>query len=309
MNWRGLFLENIGFKLAALVVVAMLWVSVTADERQAQPVPTELSVEVRDSAWVLVEAPREVHTTFQGPNRALLGLLIEKPIVRIAVDSVTDERMQVPLPVDRVDYDRELSVAPSYVTPSTVDLRFERRRSARVPVVADVDPVPAAGYTVVQPIQVQPESVTVRGPASWVESLTRLPTRSVRLEGLKNTVLRDIALDLPTGVPGAEAEPSTVLVTINLDSLVVRDLKVPIRMTGAAADRARIQPDSATVSLRGVAAAVDSVAGRVEELSVDVARPPQASYQVTLRDLVEVGSDGPVAVTVAPQTATVGPRS
>lgn len=309
MNWRRIFLENLGFKLAALVVVAMLWVSVTADERQAQPVPTDLSVDVRDSAWVLVEAPREVHTTFQGPNRGFLGLLTEKPVMRLVVDSVTDELMQVPLPVDQVEYDRELSVAPSYVTPSTVDLRFERRRSARVAVVADVDPVPAAGYTVVQPIRVEPESVTVRGPASWVESQSRLATRAVRLEGLTNTVLRDIPIDLPTGVPGVEADPSSVLVTINLDSLVVRELRVPVRMTGEAAGSARIDPDSATVSLRGVAAAVDSLTGRIEELSVGVETPPGAPYQVTLRDLVDVGSDGPVAVTVSPRTATVGPRS
>ncbi len=309
MNWRRIFLDNIGFKLAALVVVAMLWISVTADERQAQPVPTEVSVEVRDSAWVLVDAPREVSTTFQGPGRAFFGLLTEKPVVRVSIDSVTAENMQVPLPVDQLEYDREAGVAPSYITPSSVDLRFERRRSARVPVVADVDPVPAAGYTIVQPIQVQPETVTVQGPASWVESLSRLPTRSVRLEGLTNTVLRDIPLELPTGVRGAEADPPTVLVTINLDSLVVRDLRVPVRMAGAGADRARIEPDSATVSLRGVASAVDSLADRIGELSVDVAEPPEAPYQVTLRDLVDAASEGPVAVTVAPRTATIGPRS
>lgn len=308
MNWRRIFLGNIGFKLAALVVVAMLWVSVTADERQSQPVPTEVSVEVRDSTWVLVEAPREVSTTFQGPNRALLGLLMERPVLRVPIDSVTDERMQVPVSVDRVEYDRDLSVAPSYVTPSTIDLRFERRRSARLPVVASVDPVPAAGYTVVQPIRVQPESVTVRGPASWVESRTRIPTRSVRLEGLTNTVVRDIPLDLPDR-RGVEAEPSTVLVTITLDSLVVRDLRIPIRLAGGGADRARIEPDSATISLRGVAAGVDSVAARLEELSVVVDQPPQSAYQVTLRDLVGLGSDGPVAVTVTPRTATIGPRS
>lgn len=309
MNWRRIFLEDVGFKLAALVVVAMLWVSVTADERQSQPVPTEVSVEVSDSEWVLMEAPREVNTTFQGPNRALLGLLMERPLVRVSVDSVTGERMQIPLAVDRVEYDRELSVAPSYLTPSTIDLRFERRRSTRVPVAAAVDPVPAAGFAVVQPVRVEPESVTVRGPASWIETLSQLPTRSVRLEELTNTVVRDIPLDLPSGVNGTEADPPTVLVTIELDSLVVRELRVPVRVTGEAADRARVDPDSATVSLRGVAAAVDSAAGRVEELTMSIARPPRTSYQVTLRDLVEVGSDGPVAVTVVPETATIGPRS
>lgn len=307
MNWRNLLLDNLGFKLAALVVVGMLWVSVTADERQAQPVPTALSVEVRDTAWILVESPGEVSTTFTGRNRELLGLLMERPVATLDVDSVTGEQMRVALPVDRVEYDRDLGVVPSFITPPAVDLRFERRRSARVPVVADVEAVAAPGFTVVRPITVEPESVTVRGPARWIEGLTRLTTRAVRLEDLSNSVIRDIPLDVPSAVPGVEVEPSAVLVTVTLDSLVVRELRVPVRAVGAAAETARIDPDTATVTLRGVAAAVEELADGVDAVEIEVATPPESAYQVTLR--FDGETDGPVAVSLEPPTATVEPRT
>ena len=307
MNWRELLFDNLGFKLTALVVVAMLWVSVTADERQAQPVPTALSVEVRDTAWILVESPGEVSTTFQGRNRELLGLLMERPVVSLEVDSVTGEQMRVALPVDRVEYNRDLGVVPSFITPPAVDLRFERRRSIRVPVVADVETTPSPGFTVVQPITVEPESVTVRGPTSWIEGLTRVSTRSVSLENLSNTVMRDIPLDLPLAIPGVEAEPSAVLVTVNLDSLVVRELRVPIRLVGSAGDSASVQPGSATVTLRGVAAAVNELAAGIDAVDVEVATRPERSYQVTLR--VATDAARPVGVTVDPPIATVGPRT
>lgn len=306
MNWRDLLLDNLGFKLAALVVVAMLWVSVTADERQAQPVPTALSVEVRDTAWILVESPGEVSTTFTGRNRELLGLLMERPVATLQVDSVTGERMRVALPVDRVEYDRDLGVVPSFISPPAVDLRFERRRSVRVPVVADVETVAAPGFTVVQPITVEPESVTVRGPASWIDGLARLSTRAVRLDDLSNSVIRDIPLDVPSAVPGVEVEPSAVLVTVTLDSLVVRELRVPVRPVGAGAEFARVEPDSATVTLRGVAEAVEELAGAVDAVEVEVATPPERAYQVTLR--FDGDADGPVAVALEPPTATVEPR-
>lgn len=307
MNWRALLLDNIGFKLAALVVVAMLWVSVTADERQAQPVPTALSVEVRDTAWILVESPAEVSTTFTGRNRELLGLLMERPVATLEVDSVTGEQMRVALPVDRVEYDRDLGVVPSFITPPAIDLRFERRRSVRVPVVADVETVAAPGFTVVRPITVEPESVTVRGPASWIDGLTRLSTRSVRLDDLSNSVIRDIPVDVPSAVPGAEVEPSAVLVTVTLDSLVVRELRLPVRLVGAGAELARVEPDSAAVTLRGVAAAVDRLVGGVDAVEVEVTTPPERAYDVTLR--LGVDADGPVAVTLEPPTATVEPRT
>jgi YbbR domain-containing protein len=307
VNWRGIFLENIGFKLSALVVVAILWISVTADERQAQPVPTAVDVQVLDTAWVMVEGPEEVNTTFQGRNRELLGLFMDRPVVHVEIDSVTGERMRVPLPVDQVSYDRDLGVVPSFITPPTAELRFEHRRSARVPVVPDVDASPAAGYTVVQPIGVQPESVTVRGPASWIESLTRLSTRPVTLEDLSNTVIRDIPLDLPEGIPGVEVEPGTVLVTVSLDSLVVREYRVPVRLTGGGASFARAEPDSVTVSLKGVAAAVGQVADSLTSLRIDVAARPAEPYEAELRPGIE--EDGPVVVGLEPATVTVSPRS
>lgn len=307
MNWRDLLLDNIGFKLAALVVVAMLWVSVTADERQAQPVPTTLSVEVRDTAWILVKSPGEVSTTFTGRNRELLGLLMERPVATLEVDSVTGEQMRVALPVDRVQYDRDLGVVPSFITPAAVDLEFQRRRSARVPVVADVETVAAPGFTVVQPITVEPESVTVRGPAPWIDALARLSTRAVRLEDLSHSVIRDIPLDVPSDVPGVEVEPSAVLVTVTLDSLVVRELRVPVRPVGAGAEFATVEPDSATLTFRGVAAAVEDLASGVDAVEVDVGSPPEGTYQVTLR--FDGDSDGPVAVSVEPPTATIEPRT
>ena len=307
MNWRGLFFDNLGFKLSALVVVVILWVSVTADERQAQPVPTTVEVEVRDTTWVMVEGPEEVTTTFQGRNRDLLGLLMDRPVIRIEIDSVTGEEMRVPVPVDHVAYNRDLAVVPSFINPATVDLHFERRRSARVRVEPDVEASPAAGYAVLQPVGVEPESVTVRGPASWIEGMTRISTRSVKFEDLSNTVIRDIPLDLPTGIRGVEAEPSTVLVTVSLDSLVVREYRVPVRLSGDGADFARVEPESVTVSLRGVAAAVGQVADSLTSIRIDVPSRPAGGYPVTLEAGVEV--EGPISVGLEPATATVSPRS
>lgn len=307
MNWRGAFLDNVGFKVAALVVVAMLWISVTADERQAQPVSTRVSVDVRDSSWVLMEHPAEVSTTFQGRTRELLGLVLDRPTVRIEVDSVTGERMRVALPLDRVEYDRDLGPVPSFINPPAIDLRFERRTSARVPVRMEVDPVPAPGYAVMGDVSVEPESVTVRGPASWIERLTGLPTRALRLEGLENTVIRDVPLDLPEDVPGASADPAAVLVTVTLDSLVVRELRVPVRLTGDAAASARVEPDSVTVSLRGGAAAVERWSAEFPPLDVEVSTPPTGPREVTLATTVD--PDDPIAVRLEPETVSIEPRT
>lgn len=305
MNWRHALLDNVGFKMSALVIVALLWVSVTADERQAQPVSTQVFYEVTDSSWVLVGGPSEVSTTFQGRNRELLGLLMEEPVITVQIDSVEGPDMRVPLPLDQVAYNRDLRVAPSFITPEELDLRFERRVTARIAVEPDVLAMPAAGFTVLAPVSVEPDSVTVRGPASWIEDLTRIATRRVELQALSNTVIRDVGLRIPANVQGVEIEPPSVLVTVNLDSLVVRRQRVAVVLRGAAASRVSVEPDSVTVVIRGASTIVAAEFDNIEAMFVEVSALPDGEEQRDLSVVLQGG--GPVAADVEPPTVMLRP--
>ncbi len=305
MNWRQKLFDNLGFKLSALIIVGLLWVSVTADERQAQPVPTRVSYEVADSSWVLVGGPPEVNTTFQGLNRQLLGLLMEEPVITVTIDSVDGPEMRIQLQLDQVSYDRELGVVPSFITPAALDLRFERRVTARIAVAPDVQAMPAAGFTVLTPVLVEPESVTVRGPSSWVEDLARIPTRRVELQALSNTVIRDVGLRIPASIQGVVIEPPSVLVTVTLDSLVVRRRRVPVRLRGAAAPRVTVDPDSVTIVIRGASSIVAAELDAIVDVTLDVSVPLEGAEQREL--LIVLDGGGPVAADVEPPAVTLRP--
>ncbi|MEJ2482438.1 MAG: CdaR family protein [Gemmatimonadota bacterium] len=256
MDLRGAIVSNWGYKLAAFVIVSLLWLSLSADERQSQPVRTIVSVEVLDSAWVLVNAPTEVSATFQGRNRDLAALLVNEPEIRIVIDSVLGPGMQVEIDLSRVTYDRELDVRPTSVVPRSLELQFERKAERRVPVVAEIDAIPATGFTVLRPILVSPDTVTVRGPASEVESITRVATRRIRLEDVANTVMRDLPIELPTGVRSVSVDPASALVTVEVDSLLILTRRVPVRLVGAGTEGLQITPDSVDAVIRGAATAV-----------------------------------------------------
>lgn len=304
MTWRGLLLDNLVFKVVALVVVSMLWLSVTADERQAQPVKTRLEVDVRDPDWVLIEAPGEINTVFQGRNRELLGLLMEEPTVRLAIDSVTGDLMRVPLFVDQVVYDRDLGVVPSLLQPASVTLRFARRDSIRVPVVPDVDAMPGGGFTVLMPIHVDPESVTVHGPVSRLDSLVRVTTRRLELDAVENTVVRDVPVALPADA-GLSADPPTVVVTVEVDSLVVRRRTIPVRLVGPAAEFARAEPARVAIEVRGASSSVAALLETITELQLRVEEPPSGPARRELS--TESTSEGPTAIRFDPPAVTLRP--
>jgi YbbR domain-containing protein len=306
VNWESLLRDHWLYKLAAVFIVFLLWLDLTAGERQSQEVISRLVIDVQDSAWVLLEGPDAVAVTFQGRNRDLLALIGDDPEVRVGLGEVTGPVMRLTLDPDQVVYDRELGVRATLVVPTSIELRLERLAERRVPVIADLATVPAMGFTVMRPLLVEPDSVTVRGGESQIESIRQIATHRVSLEDLQHAVMRDLPLAVPAGARGVEIDPPSVLVTVPVDSLVVREVRLPIRTVGDAAERIRVQPDSVDVVVRGAAAAVrrqlDSVSWATVRVDAVPAGPELAPVEM------ELTAGGFVSASARPEKVTVRPE-
>lgn len=289
MNWRSLFLENWPYKLAAAALALLLWFNVTAEERQELPVPTRLQVESRDEGWIVVGYTEGVRTLFQGRRGDVMGLSVsgQLPAIRQVIDSVTGPRMEIDLSADQVDYNRSLSVRPVAVEPHVAQVRLERSESRQLPVHPSVEASAAESYSVRRPIAVQPETVTVTGARSEVNSLDRVTTEPVTMEDLKRTVTRELRLRLPAGIRHTDVEPTTVLATVEVDTLVERTLTLPLALRGRAAEAVATDTDSVAVTLRGPRGAVEALSVEALEAWVEVEEPPG-----------EVGGTGTVHVEV-----------
>lgn len=306
MNWQAVLRDHWPYKLGAFFIVFLLWLDLTAGERQSQEVLTRLVIDVQDSAWVLQDAPREVATTFQGRNRDLLALIGNDPEVRIGIREVTGPVMRVNLDPDQVVYDRDQGVRATLVVPTSIELQFEQLAERRVPVIPDLVTVPAMGFTVMRPLLVEPDSVTIRGGASQVETIRQVSTRRVSLEELQHAVMRDVPLEVPAGTRGIEIYPPSVLVTVPVDSLVVRQVRLPVRATGSAAGQVRLQPDSVDVVVRGAAAAVRRQLDSVAWVTVQVDAVPTGPELAPV--VVELSTGGFVSASSRPEEVTVRPE-
>lgn len=305
MEWRAVLRENWPYKVAAAVLAVLLWLNVTAEERQEFPVPTDVQVEVQDSEWVLVEMrPGQVRTVFQGRRGPVMPRM---PTIRLVVDSVTGPRMEVELDPRMVrGFDRELDLRPVALRPQTVELRFEQRVSARVPVDPRLDLSAAPGFAVVRPVLLQPDSVTVKGGESQVSSVTAVPTEQAVLEELRRSVTRELQLRAPDGLSGITLDPRTVLATVEVDSLVERSVPRPLRVRGRAAEGVTVSRDSVEVRLRGPRDAVRTLDPARIEAWVTADSVPRESGRLTVQ--VRVPGDPHFTVGVEPSTVAVSPR-
>lgn len=305
MDWKAAFASNWPYKLAALSLSLLLWFAVTSgEERRDLPVRTSLQVEVTDSAWVAVRVPREVRTTFQGRSADMFAL-IDQPAIRKVIETVDDTLATLELSPSDVTYDRTLNVQPIAVQPSQIDVHLEPVTERRVPVLQDVSISAAEGFAAFRPI-VQPESVTVRGAQTEVESLTALQTESARFNDLRQTVTRQLAVILPQGLSTVDLDPSQVLVTIEVDSLTQRQLVVQVRATGPGSPGVVISPASVRVILRGARAIIQPLTPADIDAVVTLASPLTGPRSLAVEVLLPDGLE--VTATPDPRLVTVSPR-
>jgi len=307
MDLRSVLREKWRYKIAALLLSTLLWINVTADKRTDQPVPTRLSVQVRDTSWVLIDAPSEVHTVFQGRSRDLLALRLDNPVLPVPVDSVTGPTMTVDLSRDWVLYDHELEVRPTGITPGQVELRFEPRVERKVAVVPDLELTAASGYAIVRPLIVQPESVTIRGGQSRVGGVLRAGTRKVTQDDMQHAFTWELNVLLPAGDEGLDLDPPTVLVTVEVDSLVVRQIDVPVVARGSGAGGVVLSPATVQVKLRGpwrsVRTAMESIHSATVLVDGRLERPAALPVTPDLPDgLTITAASSPSEVLVSPRS-------
>ena len=97
MDFKSAFTKNWPYKLAAIVLSVLLWLSVSAEAEIAeQPVSTLLEIQVSDSAWSLREVrPAEITTTFRGRRNQMFAARFERPVIRKVLDQIEDTVVQV----------------------------------------------------------------------------------------------------------------------------------------------------------------------------------------------------------------------
>ena len=284
MSFRSAILDKWPYKLAAVVLSILLWLNVTADQqRQDQPMRTRVEFELSDTTWSIREAPAEVRTVFQGRQGDLIAM-VNQPVLRKVIDIVTDSVMEVELRVEDVSFDRSLSVRPTAVVPQRVTLRLEPRVGRRVPVIARAGVRAAEGFVISRTV-VQPDSVTLYGPDSVIERLLTVETAPLQLGEIRASTSRQADLVLPQDLVSVHVAPRTVLVSIEVDSLIARRIQVPVHAVGQGAEAVTLDPNRVWVTVTGAASAVESLtaADLVATVQVDVVPAEERTFEVAVQ--------------------------
>jgi hypothetical protein len=219
---RSILFENLGLKLASLVLALLLFGHVLTDQEREEtiPIPVQLSG-LADSLATSGEYPQRINARVRGKWRDLIRLALSHPTLSLDLAAVTSGQFRTMITAEDVQRRAVPAGLSKAVTvnevldPRTVDVRVEPRVEKEVPVWPRVVGDPADGYHVRGAPVADPESVRVAGAASVVTGIDSLATLAVDITGERARIQRQV--DVVREGDRLTVEPARCLVTVEIE--------------------------------------------------------------------------------------------
>ena len=199
---RELLFENLGLKLAALLLALVVYLNVYTDRPADMIVSFPLQLEgLADSLAIAGPVPAAVQAELRGTGKQLLRLRLTEPPVKVSLIGVQPGRFNRSLKVEDLPLipDEGIEVE-RLVGPSALQLQIDRRLVRALPVAPRVNGAPAPGYEWGGQVIARPRSLVVTGPAHALAGLDSVRLRPVSIAGKRDTVKSQETPDvLPEG--------------------------------------------------------------------------------------------------------------
>lgn len=213
---RAMLFDNLGLKLAALLLALLVYLNVYLDRPQRMTMSFPLQVDgLADTLSLSGSVPSVVQAEMHGSGKQLLRLRVTEPPVRLSLEGIGPGRFERALTTE------DLPITPSenlqvdrLVGPLTVQLTLEPRVTRLIRVAPRVEGTPAGGFVWRGEVTATPGGIDVTGPRDAVAGLDSVVLRPVRIEGRRDTVRSPT---MPEALPEwCTASPASVELVIPL---------------------------------------------------------------------------------------------
>jgi hypothetical protein len=247
---RGWFLDNLPYKVTAVILSCMLWYIVQGEEILEVNKRVAVTVAVPDGYTIKGPTLRYKDATLRGP-RVLLGQYMEgkKPLdatIKIPPGKPGQQRYRVDREnITGFDPRVRLTIHDPYIV-VTVD----EVAGKKVPVREVIEGVPAQGY-MIEKVVIEPDSVNVRGLKVDLARINQVATEKINISGLKQPKVFEVNL-LKTGLGEVQLAVSsvTVKVAIGEQKINKKFTSIPVEVVGSDY-LTNVRPQFASIVIQG----------------------------------------------------------
>jgi YbbR domain-containing protein len=285
---RRIFVEDWSLKLLSLAIAIVLWLLVTG---QNQPVTAHVNVQLNfirpQSLEISNDPPRTVDVMLTGSRNKLDDLT---SLDLVATVDLSDQRAgeRVLRLADKAQITLPQGIKVDGFQPSAIPIRLEEIVDRQVTVEPKLEGKPAEGFEVYR-VYPSKSSISVRGPASRVNSLQKITTESVWLAGHRESfTAQNVALD----VSDPKVDLLEPMVNVEIEIGEKRIEKTYSGIAVIASQGSKVQPATTSVTLLGVASFLDSLKAEDLKVVLDSNLQPRLELPDALKGKVVLKSVG-----------------
>jgi YbbR domain-containing protein len=296
----GYLVDNLVYKLIALVLACLFWYIVQAEEILEINRRIAVAIEVPKGLAVTGDSQVYRYATLRA-TRVILGNFPEKDIeAKISLPANEPKSYRIRLNRDYFpEFDHRIAVTvhePNIV----VNVDKVVTRTVRI---KEVFKGSADEGLVVSKVELNPARVAVTGPESEVLALQHILTEPIDLDGVKGEKeIGQLALDRPTRAISLAIESTKIKISVN--EKMENHSYSPVRVVGEGNDlHAVFTPEFVTLEIQGTKSLLNSVDANAElKAFVDLSDLRPGRYQKEIK--VKIPS-GTVFVGALPSTVGV----
>lgn len=227
----------------SVLASTVLWFGLSLSEQYTK----ELELETRlislhqDSAWVELP-PATVSARIRGRGFDLLRARFYRPVLELDATMSTVETpslLQISTALEVLD-----------VEPAEVRLTKDERVIRRVPVESRVQLEPASGYDFFNAPYFVPDSVTVSGARSVVDSIDAWPTANSSARRVRDSLVMDVVIDENHLNGIVTVRPTSVKLTARTYQFTEGERVLPVMVTELPTTQQAVQLEPANITVR-----------------------------------------------------------
>lgn len=250
-NVQGRIVDSWPLKLTALVLAAILWAAVAAQEETTQLVSVQLDVQLPDGRALMSEPP-PVQALYSGTAREIIKLYAQPPVIRKTLpDTISGSQYTLELTLGELLAPDGAAVRAQRIEPRFVTVHLDDVIEKEVRVIEQVTIHLDSGYHILEQLTISPERITIRGPQAQVEGIEAVFTVPLELEHVRDPIRRSLAIDT-SALGTVQLSQTSVQMFADIDALSERILMgVPVTIRTDREGRWVTDPAAVLVTVRG----------------------------------------------------------
>ena len=199
MKLNKSILTNLKYKIIVLLLAILVWFFVKTEDNYRYSINVPLRIaNLGEERIILNDIPKQVETTFWGKGRTLFSLMLRRDVSYNMDVADINGVAKIILDKNNIRMLRKGNIdVLNIVSPKNIEIVISKLVTKKVPIISQCEIETFPGYTMVEKIMLNPDSVAIIGPKSEIELIASVFTEKKNYENIKKDLEKKVKLLKP----------------------------------------------------------------------------------------------------------------